>query len=156
MFCQEINHISISNVHTWMIHIWIRYIRKGNWSLVSTAYYYIQHDDVHQRETFSTLLALCVGNSPLTGEFPAQRPVAWSFSVFMFCTWINGWVRNRVAGELRCYRTHYDVIVMSLAGLPTIVYPNIQTFLALMVGSRYLYLLLITFMDNKLKYVIYN
>ena len=33
-------------------------------------------------ETFSTLLALCVGNSPVTGEFPSQRPVTHSFDVF--------------------------------------------------------------------------
>ena len=33
-------------------------------------------------ETFSTLLALCVGNSPVTGEFPAQRPVMVSFDIF--------------------------------------------------------------------------
>ena len=36
----------------------------------------------HQMETFSVLLAVCVGNSPVTGEFPAQRPVMWSFDVF--------------------------------------------------------------------------
>ena len=28
----------------------------------------------HQMETFSALLAICAGNSPVTGEFPAQRP----------------------------------------------------------------------------------
>ena len=33
-------------------------------------------------ETFSTLLALCAGNSPVPGEFPAQRPVTRSFDVF--------------------------------------------------------------------------
>ena len=33
-------------------------------------------------EAFSALLALCVGNSPVTGEFPAQRPVTPSFGVF--------------------------------------------------------------------------
>ena len=33
-------------------------------------------------ETFSALLALCAGNSPVTGEFPSQRPVMWSFDVF--------------------------------------------------------------------------
>ena len=33
-------------------------------------------------ETFSALLALCVGNSPVTGEFPAQKPVTQSFDVF--------------------------------------------------------------------------
>ena len=36
----------------------------------------------HQMETFSVLLALCVGNSPVTGEFPSQRPVTQSFDVF--------------------------------------------------------------------------
>ena len=36
----------------------------------------------HQMETFSVLLALCVGNSPVTGEFLSQRPVMWSFVVF--------------------------------------------------------------------------
>ena len=36
----------------------------------------------HEMETFSTLLALCAGNSPVPGEFPAQRPVTRSFDVF--------------------------------------------------------------------------
>ena len=33
-------------------------------------------------EPLSALLAICVGNSPVTGEFPAQRPVTRSFDVF--------------------------------------------------------------------------
>ena len=36
----------------------------------------------HQMETFSALLAICAGNSPVTGEFPAKRPVTQSFDVF--------------------------------------------------------------------------
>ena len=36
----------------------------------------------HQMETFSALLALCAGNSPVTGEFPSQRSVTWRFDVF--------------------------------------------------------------------------
>ena len=36
----------------------------------------------HQMVTFSALLAICAGNSPVTGEFPAQRPVTRSFDVF--------------------------------------------------------------------------
>ena len=32
-------------------------------------------------ETFSALLPLCAGNSPVPGEFPAQRPVTQSFDV---------------------------------------------------------------------------
>ena len=36
----------------------------------------------HRMETFSSLLALCAGNSPVTGEFPSQRPVVRSFDDF--------------------------------------------------------------------------
>ena len=36
----------------------------------------------HQMETFSALLSICAGNSPVTGEFPAQRPVTRSSGVF--------------------------------------------------------------------------
>ena len=33
-------------------------------------------------EIFSSFLAICVGNLPVTGELPAQRPVTRSFDVF--------------------------------------------------------------------------
>ena len=36
----------------------------------------------HQMETFSALLAICAGNSPVPGEFHTQRPVTQSFDVF--------------------------------------------------------------------------
>ena len=36
----------------------------------------------HQMETFPALLAVCAGNSPVTGEFPTQRPETGSFHVF--------------------------------------------------------------------------
>ena len=36
----------------------------------------------HQMETFSALLAICAGNSPVPGEFTSQRPVTRSFDVF--------------------------------------------------------------------------
>ena len=35
----------------------------------------------HQMETFSAILAICAGNSPVTGEFPTQSPVTRSFGV---------------------------------------------------------------------------
>ena len=36
----------------------------------------------HRIETFSALLAICAGNSPASGDFPAQTPVTRSFDVF--------------------------------------------------------------------------
>ena len=52
----------------------------------TVAYQYIVPHDFawwrHQMETFSALLAIFAGNSPVPGEFPAQRPVSRSFDVF--------------------------------------------------------------------------
>ena len=59
-----------------MMSLW--YTCAGSWeddSWISTWWR-------HQMETFSALLAFCMGNSPVTGEFPAQRPVTRSFDVF--------------------------------------------------------------------------
>ena len=74
-------------------------------------------------ETFSALLAICAVNSPVPGDFPAQRPVTRSFDVF--CARTNSWVNNREAGDLRSHCAYPDVIVMS--------YPWIFPYLAKMI-----------------------
>ena len=61
-------------------------------------------------EIFSALLAICAGNSPVTGEFPTQRAVARSWDVCFYLRLNNG-----EAGDLRPHRAHYDVIVMTKA-----------------------------------------
>ena len=61
----------------------------------------------HQMETFSALLAICAGNSPHKSQWRG----ALMFP--LICVWINGWVNNREAGDLRRYHAHYDVTVMS-------------------------------------------
>ena len=68
-------------------------------------------------ETFSALLAICAGNSPVPGEFPAQRPITRSFDVFFDLRLnkrLNNNINNRQAGDLRRYLAHYDVTLMYL------------------------------------------
>ena len=64
-------------------------------------------------ETCSVLLALCVGihRSPVNSPHKGQWREALMFS--LICAWINYWVNNREAGDLRRHRAHYDVIVMN-------------------------------------------
>ena len=57
-----------------------------------------------------TLLAICVGNSPVTAEFPWQRPAMTSFDVLFELR-----LSNREAGDLRRHLAHYYVIVMSIS-----------------------------------------
>ena len=67
----------------------------------------------HQMVTFSALLALCVGNSPVTEEVPSQRPVARSFDVF-FHQCLNKWLSKQSWGwwfetPSRSLWRHYNV-----------------------------------------------
>ena len=48
----------------------------------------------------------------VTGEFRSIRPVTVLWRFLWSAPWINGWINNREAGDLRCHRDHYDVIVM--------------------------------------------
>ena len=66
----------------------------------------------HQMEIFSALLAICAGNSPVSGEFPAQRPVTRSFDVFFDLCPNKRLSKQLEAGDLRRRRAHYDVTVM--------------------------------------------
>ena len=70
------------------------------------------HDDVIKWKHFPRYWPFVRGihrslvNSPHKGQWRG----ALMFS--LICVWINGWVNNREAGDLRRYRAHYDVIVM--------------------------------------------
>ena len=51
----------------------------------------------HQMGTFSALLAICAGNSPVPGEFPTQRPVSRRSDVF-FDLRLNIWLSKQSWG----------------------------------------------------------
>ena len=67
----------------------------------------------HQMETFSALLAICAGNSPVS-PVNSQLKGQWHGALMfpLICVWINDRVNNREAGDLRPHRAHYDVVVM--------------------------------------------
>ena len=68
----------------------------------------------HQMETFSALLAFVRGiqRSPVNSLPKGQWRGALLSSLIY--TWINGWVNNGEAGDLRRHRAHYNVTVMTV------------------------------------------
>ena len=68
----------------------------------------------HQIETFSALLTVCAGNSPITVNSPHKGQWRGAFMFSLICARINSWENNRDAGDLRRHGTHFDVTVMSL------------------------------------------
>ena len=71
------------------------------------------HDDVIKWKHFPRYWPFVRGihRSPVNSPHKGQWRGVLVFS--LICVWINGWVNNREAGDLRRYRAHYDVIVMS-------------------------------------------
>ena len=63
-------------------------------------------------ETLSALLALCAGKSPVPVNSPKKGQWHGALMFSVICAWINDWVNNREAGDLRRHCGHYDVNVM--------------------------------------------
>ena len=111
---------NLANSYNHWEHIaWLVYLELRNWNIRFHRGYERTNPSKakqpwwrHQMETFSALLAIYAGNSPVTGEFPAQRLVTRSFDIFFDLRLNQRWVNNREAGDLRRYRAHYDVFVM--------------------------------------------
>ena len=83
-------------------------------------------------ETFSALLALCAGNSPVPVNSPHKGQWLGALMFSFIYAWINDWVNNREAGDLRRQDGHYDVIVMS-----AVKTHEIQPFLNLPTGAPF-------------------
>ena len=73
------------------------------------------HADVIKWEYFPRYWPFVRGihRSPVNSPHKGQWRGALMFS--LICAWINGWVNNREARDLRRHRAHYDVIVMWLS-----------------------------------------
>ena len=70
----------------------------------------------HQMETFSALLALCAVNSPVPVNSPHKGQWRGALLFSLIYVWINDWVNNREAGDLRRHRGRCDVNVMPHKG----------------------------------------
>ena len=70
------------------------------------------HDDVMKWKHFPRYGPFVRGihRSPVNSPHKGQCREAFMFS--LICVWINGWVNNREAGDLRRHRAHNDVFVM--------------------------------------------
>ena len=70
------------------------------------------HDDVIKWKHFPRYWPFVWGihRSPVNFPHKGQWRTALIFS--LICAWINGWVNNHEAGDLRHHRAHFDVIVI--------------------------------------------
>ena len=83
-------------------------------SIHKYSYYLLNnHDDVIKWKHFPRYWTFVreIHRSPVNFPHKGQWRRALMFA--LICVWINSWVNNSEAGNLRRYRAHYDVIVMA-------------------------------------------
>ena len=82
------------------------------YNITGLTYFPFLHDDIIKWKHLPCYWPFVRGihRSPMNSPHKGQWRVALMFS--LICVWINGWVNNRKAGDLRHYRSHYDVTVM--------------------------------------------
>ena len=93
--------------------------------------WYTSHDDVIKWKHFPRYCPFVRGihRSPVNSPHKGQWRGALMFS--FICVWIIGWVNNRETGDMRRYRAHCDVSVMTgldLLGLNKITENSPATF----------------------------
>ena len=109
-------------------HFEWRHLADESKSLKATKLGRKYHDEVIKWKHFPRYWPFVWGihRSPVNSLHKGQWRGSLMFS--LICVWINGWVNNHKAGDLRRYRAHYDVTVMlcdivvintvSVGGLP--------------------------------------
>ena len=100
-----------SSWHVWdfIIRLWIRAKTQCPLNLKCDG----KHDDVIKWKHFPRYWPFVrrIHRSPVNSPHKGQWRGALMFS--LICTWINSWVNNPEAGDLRRHRAHCDVSVMS-------------------------------------------
>ena len=83
--------------------------------------YHDSHDDVIRWKHFQRYWNFVRGihRSLVNSTHKGQWHGALMFS--LICAWINGWVNNGEAGDLRRHHAHYDVTLMALKWLDLII-----------------------------------
>ena len=107
-----------------ILDVWICYAMAKHVAIMKVNPY---HDDVIKWKHFPCYWPFVRGihRSPVNSPHKGQWHGALMF--ILICAWINGWVNNGEAGDLRRYRIHYDVTVMYVSTQPFLVQSNMYS-----------------------------
>ena len=99
-----------------LLHIlqqWLQKEHRSDFELMSTSLILLLlHGDVIKWKHFPRYWPFVRGIHRSPVNFPHKGQWRRALMFTLICVWINDWVNNREAGDLRCHHAHYDVTVM--------------------------------------------
>ena len=75
------------------------------------------HDAVIKWKHFPRYWPFVLGIHRWPVNFPHKGQWRGALMFSLICVWLNGWVNNREAGDLRRHRAHYNIIVMRIVSV---------------------------------------
>ena len=132
--CKNYNRYSVDiwQQYLWPLYYWLRllcsrfqtcfiFISMCTVHVVWKGYhifeYQCDHDDVIKWKHFPRYWPFVRGIHRSTVNSPHKGQWRGALMCSLICVWINGWINNREAGDLKRYRAHYDAIVMDACRL---------------------------------------
>ena len=107
----EVKCIILYHIYTWIILNDIFRIHSS-WDIFRILM--TVHDDVTKWKHFPCYRPFVRGINRSRVKSPHKVQWRGALMLFLICAWMNDWVNNREADDLRRYRTHYDVIEMGV------------------------------------------
>ena len=111
-YCAELSCCVISS---WVL-AWGTSDKMSLWSLMERTHHFESfclHDDVIKWKCFPRYWPFVQGIHRWPVNFPHKGQWRGGLMFSFICAWINAWVNNREAGDLRRHCAHYDVTVMN-------------------------------------------
>ena len=95
----------------WYRNLWCWCVEIDS-TINSEIWIHWNHDDVIRWKHFPRYWPFVRGIHRSSVNSPHKGPWGGALIFSLICVWMNGWVNNREAGDLRRHRAHYDVSVM--------------------------------------------
>ena len=116
LFCNSLTDLSSLIYFPWSWIQWKYFWKHHNAGADIDLYYISRTKGLSHGMMTSSNGHIFRVTGPLCGEFTGNSPHKgqWHGALMfsLICAWINDWVNNREAGDLRRHRAHYDVRVM--------------------------------------------
>ena len=103
---------SYSRIATKVRKVQINSLQRGIGSLLRAESILKNHDDVIKWKHFPRYWPFVRGIHRWTVNSPHKGQWRGALMFSLICAWINGWLNNSEAGDLRRHGPHYDVTVM--------------------------------------------
>ena len=99
-------------MHPCQLMIWFHIYLNTNGNQYTAVTGAAFHDDVIKWKYFLRYWSFVRGIHRLQVNSPHKGQWRGALIFSLICAWINGWVNNRDAGDLRRHRSHYDVTAL--------------------------------------------